>query len=502
LRLAIISHVALTQINSFNKNQQFRGAMMQNDNSHGSCASVTRGFIALFAMLSMGLASMASPADAAPFAYVVNAGSSVSVIDIGTNTVVATVPVGNAPSGVAVTPDGKHVYVTSDGFNNVSVIDTASDTVVATVTPVDEPFGVAITPDGQHAYVANFNSNSVAVIDTATNTVVATVPVGSGPWEPAVTPDGKHVYVTNFGTGNDPGIASNVSVIDTATNTVVTTITVGSFPIGVAITPDGQHAYVANNGSHNVSVIATATNKVVATVGGTGPTVGVAITPDGKHAYVTSDFPNRALVIDTATNTVVATVTVGNEPFGVAITPDGKHAYVTNRDEALPAGSVSVIDTTTNTVAATVLVGVDPVCVGIIPPPPGVPFLAFSAKLAIQFGSIPTKDAFGLGSGFMLSITAPALNPLTAPVTLQIGTFSTTIPAGSFKKQKDGSFAFKGVIDGVSLEALIKQTGTLRYAFQAKATGANLTGTENQVYATLIIGGNSGATSVTAEISH
>ncbi|HEX3497531.1 MAG TPA: hypothetical protein VHT02_10250, partial [Methylocella sp.] len=60
----------------------------------------------------------------------------------------------------------------------------------------------------------------------------------------------------------------------------------------------------------------------------------------------------------------------------------------------------------------------------------------------------------------------------------------------------------KGVIGGVSLEALIKRTGTLRYAFQAKATGANLTGTVNTVYATLTIGDNSGATSVTASISH
>ena len=73
---------------------------------------------------------------------------------------------------------------------------------------------------------------------------------------------------------------------------------------------------------------------------------------------------------------------------------------------------------------------------------------------------------------------------------------------GSFVAQKDGSFAFKGVIDGVSLEALIKPTSTLRYAFQAKATGANLSGTTNTVYATLIIGGDSGATSVMAKISH
>ena len=44
-------------------------------------------------------------AEAAPFAYVTNSGSNnVSVIDTATNTVVATVPVGENPWGVAVTP--------------------------------------------------------------------------------------------------------------------------------------------------------------------------------------------------------------------------------------------------------------------------------------------------------------------------------------------------------------------------------------------------------------
>jgi YVTN family beta-propeller protein len=63
--------------------------------------------MALFAvMLAMGLGLMARPAEAAPFAYVTNGGSSVSVIDTATNTVVATVGVGSLPFGVAVTPDG------------------------------------------------------------------------------------------------------------------------------------------------------------------------------------------------------------------------------------------------------------------------------------------------------------------------------------------------------------------------------------------------------------
>jgi hypothetical protein len=141
--------------------------------------------------------------------------------------------------------------------------------------------------------------------------------------------------------------------------------------------------------------------------------------------------------------------------------------------------------------------------VGIVPPPSGVPFLAFSATaLDIDFDG-SGSPIFNLHSQFTLSSTAPAINPVTQPVTLQVGTFSTTFPPGSFAKQLDGSFTFAGVIDGVSLKAQIRPAATLQYTFHAKATaGASLTGTKNPVYVTLIIGGDSGATSVTAEISH
>ena len=80
---------------------------------------------------------------------------------------------------VAVTPDGKHAYVTN-GSVTVSVIDTATNTVVATVPVGSFPFGVAVTPDGKHAYVTNNGSSNVSVIRTAPNKVVAAVPVGKG----------------------------------------------------------------------------------------------------------------------------------------------------------------------------------------------------------------------------------------------------------------------------------------------------------------------------------
>ncbi len=486
---------------------------MYNNISNRSRGTWTRGFAALLAALATGLGLVASRAEAAPFVYVANSQSSepfppstVSVIDAATNTVAVTVPAGgDLPIAVAVTLDGKHAYVVNQDFaprapGVVSVIDTTTNAVVTTVEVGQLPVAVAVPPDGKHAYVVNaivypLANGSVSVIDTATNTLEATtIMVGNNPVAAAITPDGKHLYVAN-GDGT-------VSVIDTATNTVVATVPlpVASNPAGIAITPDGKHVYVTNDSDGSagtVSVIDTATNTVEAAaipVGGRA----IAITPDGKHAYVANWRSNTVSVINTASNTVVGpTIPVGNEPLGVAVTPDGKHVYVTN----LLSENVSVIDTTSNSVVATVTVGVGPYGVGIVPPPPGVPFLAFNAALNIDFGTAPNTDAFTLGTSFTLSSTAPVINPLTAPVNLQIGTFAVMIPAGSFRKNHQGDFVFSGVINGVTLKVAIKSTGTtLGYNFQAGAQNASLTGTTNPVPVTLTIGSNSGATSVTAKI--
>src|SRR5262245_44086556 len=77
-------------------------------------------------------------------------------------------------------------YVTSAG-NTVSVMDTATNTVVATVPVGAAPFGVAVTPNGAFAYVTNVSDNTVSVISAATNSVVATVPVGTNAFSLAIT---------------------------------------------------------------------------------------------------------------------------------------------------------------------------------------------------------------------------------------------------------------------------------------------------------------------------
>ena len=119
---------------------------------------------ALFLGLLLG--AWTGIAQAQPFAYISNTGSNtVSVIDTATNLVVATVPVGSQPFGVAVNPASTRVYVTNRESNTVSVIDTATNTVRATIPVSTGPLGVALNPDGTRAYVANNSSSAVSVID-------------------------------------------------------------------------------------------------------------------------------------------------------------------------------------------------------------------------------------------------------------------------------------------------------------------------------------------------
>jgi YVTN family beta-propeller protein len=82
------------------------------------------------------------------------------------------VNVGVSPQGLAVTPDGTAVYVANSGDNpgDVSVINSATNTVVATVPVGNQPYAVSVTQDGTSVDVAN-GDGTVSVIDTATYTV-------------------------------------------------------------------------------------------------------------------------------------------------------------------------------------------------------------------------------------------------------------------------------------------------------------------------------------------
>ena len=69
--------------------------------------------------------------------------------------VIATIPVGDTPAGVSVSPDGGKIYVTNELSQTLSVIDSATNTVIATIPVGFFPQGVDFLPTGSKAYIAN-----------------------------------------------------------------------------------------------------------------------------------------------------------------------------------------------------------------------------------------------------------------------------------------------------------------------------------------------------------
>lgn len=300
--------------------------------------------------------------DAASFAYIPNTGdNTVSVIDTATSRVVATVPVGSAPVGVAVNLAGTRVYVVNQGDRTLSLIDTANNSVALAQTSLGLiPFGIAVDSAGTRAYVSNSGSNNVSVLDTEAGFGVTFVGVGNYPVGIAVNTESARAYVANQG-------SNSVSVIDTAALTVIHTVPVGTAPFAVALNATGTRVYVTNRGESaldidTVSVIDTATNAVVATVTVGDEPMSIAVNPAGTRVFVANARGNNLSVIDTATNTVVATVAAGGtNPNGVGVNSTGTRVFVANTS----SNSVSVIDTATNTVTATEPVGAGPYALGL-----------------------------------------------------------------------------------------------------------------------------------------
>ena len=85
----------------------------------------------------------------------------------------------------AFSQDGARAYVTSDNGASI-VIDAATHKLIAMIPVGQRPWGIALTPDGRKLYAGNGLSNDVSVIDTATNQVVKTIKAGDGPWGIAI----------------------------------------------------------------------------------------------------------------------------------------------------------------------------------------------------------------------------------------------------------------------------------------------------------------------------
>lgn len=258
------------------------------------------------------------------------------------------IPVGESPISVVMNREGTTAFVTNFDGSSISVIDIASNTVTDTIGVLFQPIQVAITPDGTKAYVAYYYPEFVTVIDLESHSILGNIPVhcneGGGI---AFAPNGL-AYVAC-----DDGLA----VIDSATNNLVDVIRgINNQTFWVAVTPDGTTAFVTSWSGLALKAVDLASRSVLS-VSGMGDTeitsYSVAISPDGTTAYLPNLNDGTVRVIDVRRMQQVGSISVGLSPTSLTFSPDGLTVFVTNIED----GQVSVIDVATRTVRTTLELG-------------------------------------------------------------------------------------------------------------------------------------------------
>lgn len=337
------------------------------------------------------------PTDFREYAWVTDGGgNSVTVLDLVHMTTAATIPVGDDPTDVAVSPTRDEVYVVNRGSASVSVIDAVTNKVVATIGVHREPESISVDATGERAWVANAGSNNVSVLDLRKRREIGAVGVGESPAVVRVSPDGATLVVTNRA-GNSatvvdaeklkvravfdgcPGASDAVILPDSSKAFVACTgghqvmavglkrtltpnagsqnwagqnpqervdrllafLDVGLAPVHLALKPDGGEIFVSNFGGDTMSEIATGADEVGgAYVVGAAPLGGV-VSADNSTLWVSNSRDNTVAAYSIDDGQLVNTVQVGDGPGPLALSGNGFLLLAVDRG----AGDVSVVRT-------------------------------------------------------------------------------------------------------------------------------------------------------------
>ena len=280
------------------------------------------------------------------------AGDNVHVIDPATNKVVGVINGIEVNHGVAVAPDGSHIYVSDEAESTLDVADGKTLQVIQRIPLSGHPNNIAVSPDGRRVYVAiNQAPGAVDVIDTASLRDVKTIPTTGPIHNTYITPDGKFVVA-----GSIP--AKTINVIDAKTETLAWTIELdlGIRPMTFSTNPDGSTKWILAqlSGLNGFAVVDFSTRKEIRRIqnpdlppgkkpvtAGADPSHGMAVTADGKTLVVNSRLNNFLYTYSLPELKLLGGAELGGKGAAwVTLTPDGKTAYVANA----VTNDVSVID--------------------------------------------------------------------------------------------------------------------------------------------------------------
>ncbi|HMC69543.1 MAG TPA: YncE family protein, partial [Mycobacteriales bacterium] len=294
--------------------------------------------------------------------YVPNSGgSSVTVINPKTFSVVRQIATGYNPQHVVPSYDMKTLYVTNDQANSLTPINPLTSQRKGPDIPVTDPYNMYYTPNGRYAIVVaeaqehldfrdpytwalkhrlyvscpgvdhiDFSANGGYLIATCefsgrlvkvnlhTRKVVKylQLPSGSSPQDIKLDPRGRIFYVADK-------YRAGVWMIRASTFKVMRFIHTGADAHGLYPSRNARDLYVTNRGAGSVSVISFATHKIVKTwyiPGGGTPDMGNT-SPDGKVLWLAGRYSSVVYAISTRTGKLLARIPVGPNPHGLCVWP-------------------------------------------------------------------------------------------------------------------------------------------------------------------------------------
>ncbi len=268
--------------------------------------------------------------------FVLGIGLAVTAQSAAAQKVIATIPVGQSPSGIAANTVTNKIYIPNYQAGTLTVIDGATlSTTTVDVGPA--PGALAVNSATNKIYVVNENayqSGFVTVVDGLTLSTT-TVTVGTNPVAVAVDDVTNKVYVVNQ---NDYQQNGSVTIID-GTTLSTTTVWVEIAPFAIAVNEATNKIYVANGEYPGfITVIDGITLAVTEVSAYPGP---MAVNPVTNKIYVVGGEADIVTVIDGATLSTT-TVAVGSTPVSIAVNSVTNKIYVADENN-LP-GAVTVID--------------------------------------------------------------------------------------------------------------------------------------------------------------
>ena len=201
---------------------------------------------------------------------------------------------------ILASPDEKTAYVSNWESRDVSVIDKGSRSATARIPVGGVPRGLALSRDGRFLYVCLFDRGAVQKIDLAKRAVAKSLAFGEGAMRHIVMhPTQDILYVSDM-------LRGRVLVIDAASDALAAEIRVDRNPNTIALSPDGRYLFVSSRGPNNpedytkkgpafatISCIDTHSRAVVDWTWGKNQPTGLAVSPDGRTIAFTNFLDNQ-----------------------------------------------------------------------------------------------------------------------------------------------------------------------------------------------------------------